>query len=133
MKIEILPHDTEAQFGPEAFERINPELAQPLAPEPAPLADPPSHYRKAIDWQLDSPDLPWQIVRCRECNGDMYSRNPEKRDVCEECMWLMADKLQDLAKHQVKQLENRVVNPFRSGGDIFRELSGSLPSVKAPK
>jgi hypothetical protein len=45
----------------------------------------------------------------------------------------MADKLQEMAKHQYQQLENRVVNPFRGGGDIFRELGGSLPSVKAPK
>jgi hypothetical protein len=145
-RIEILPHDPEAQFGPEAFERVHPEYAQSSlgqaeqgqsadARKPPPettgdatgLSDLPSHYRKAMDWQLD--EGPWQNVRCRECNMPMYTRNPAKRDVCEDCMWIIMDKLQEFNRAQIKRSENRLVDPFRSN-DPFRELGGSLPSVK---
>jgi hypothetical protein len=96
------------------------------APVPS---DPPWNYRKAADFNLDPPTMPWQIVRCRECNMDMYTRNPAKRDVCEDCLWTLMQQVAEVEKTRVLRATDRMVNPFRSG-DVFQELGGSLPSVK---
>jgi hypothetical protein len=83
-KVEIMTEQAEVSLGQaEQGQTADASVAADATPVPLAggatgLSDPPSHYRKAIDWQLDSPDLPWQIVRCRECNDDMYTRNPAK-------------------------------------------------------
>ena len=117
---------------------MSPPPAAPVLSDPpmtvreqilAGLCDPPKQYRKAIDYNLDPPEMPWQIVRCRECNDEMYTRNPQKRDVCEECMWSLTQQLAEVDRARVLRNTDRLLNPFKSG-DIMRELGGSLPSGK---
>jgi hypothetical protein len=86
----------------------------------------------AEDWQLDSADLPWQLIRCHGCNDLIATRNPEKRDTCESCCYRIRDEFYEARRSQIRQAGDRLVNPFRSG-DELHELGGSLPSISGGK
>lgn len=130
--VEILPHDPTAPFGPEAYEAGHSDMA--AAPS-LPIRDqillglmePPPHYRKAADYQLGKG--PWEIIRCRECGQDTYSKDPRKHDVCENCLWTLMHQLADVEQARIVRNTDRVLNPFRSINP-FNELGGSLPSIK---
>ena len=66
----------------------------------------------AMDWQLDPPHLPWQVVPCRECRDPMCSRNVEKRDTCETCVWQLMDKIRDFEQARIRHATDRLINPF---------------------
>lgn len=89
---------------------------------------PPLDARKAEDWQAEPNELPWQQVRCRECNTFMWVRQPERHDLCEECGWTLREQIQQMYGEQRAQLADRFVNPFM-GNDIWGQ-SGSLPTEK---
>lgn len=100
-------------------------------PEPAPYPYPieaPESSRKAEDWELEPPDALWQQPRCRNCGQPMWTRQPEKHDICEECGYLMRDQQQTYERQQRQHHADRIVNPFDGGP--FAGLTGSLPTPK---
>lgn len=108
--------------------RVQPEPEPVVQAQPEPLWQPAHDDRKAEDWQSEPKDLPWQHVRCRECNTPMYVRQPHLHDLCEECGWMLREQIQQMHKQQRVQATNRFVNPFM-GSDMWGQ-TGSLPSEK---
>jgi hypothetical protein len=84
----------------------NPPGAEPQEPQP------PWFARKAEDWELEDKQLPWQQYRCRNCNGETWSRLPEKHDLCEDCGYLLRREMAELEVGQIRGRGGRLLNPF---------------------
>ena len=93
------PLESETPVGPQVLVEVS--LFTPLPDS-----------RKAEDWQREDASLPWQRPRCRECNYPMYTREPQKHDLCEECGYLIRDQMQQLGNQQMAQRSTQFVNPF---------------------
>jgi len=85
-------------------------IENPAPPEPAP--QPPWYARKAEDFNIEDPALPWQQFRCRNCNGETWGRMPEKHDLCEDCGYLLRMEMAEMEVGQIRQRSTRILNPF---------------------
>ena len=82
----------------------------------------------AEDWRRDSATLPWQVVRCCQCQDLMATRDPKKHDCCESCGYRIRQDFFERRQADIRRATDRLVNPFASG-DVMHELSGSLPPI----
>jgi hypothetical protein len=95
-----------------------------LAPGPRPLDPPPmvGPWDRTL-WLFSceallptTSHLPWQLARCiGGCNGEMWTKNPQHDDLCENCLFTaFSDDIDHAAaqKRRIGSINFRVVDPF---------------------
>ena len=90
---------------------------------------PTADHRRAEDWNNEPTELPWQQPRCRNCNNFMWTRQPERHDICEECGYILRDQMQMNETVKTRQRTDVILNPFAGGP--FSGQTGSLPDNPA--
>jgi hypothetical protein len=85
----------------------------------------------AEDWRRDSAELPWQVVRCCQCQDLMATRDPKLHDCCESCGYRIRQDFYERRQADIRRATDKLINPFASR-DIFAE-GASLPSVGPSK
>lgn len=112
-------------------ESVTPQQPFPILEEPSiVLVEPsPSHDSiKCEDWQQEPPERPWQTVRCRECNTQMWTRMPEFHDICEMCGYNIRQQIHDIEQQHIQGRGDRLLNPFDGG--VFANTASIPPQEK---
>ena len=124
--VAALQSASAAQLAPDPEGKVGGLVVTHAAPPgPSPLDTPPmigpwDHTRWLFSAEAFLPattHLPWQLMRCiGGCNGEMWTKNPQHDDICENCLFLAYSDDIDHAARQARRLGSHpsriIVDPF---------------------